>query len=242
MIRGMAFSPPMVRAIRAGIKTQTRRLISRSNLRFWTNDTKYIRPDRDFVDRALLGAQDFRSVGGAIVWRAKAFEYQVGDLTTWQARPMPEQGDHVYVREAIERSVDLGAFYRADSATIPGVAWKWKPKVLAGRYMPTGLARTWLVIKAVRIERLQDISEKDAAAEGMIYQRVIIDSNGDGGRHNEITADRYWNGTEEDDFEGHESAIDAYSDLWQQLHVQRGERWDNNPYVLVTEFEITAAP
>lgn len=75
-----------------------------------------------------------------------------------------------------------------------------------GRFMFRRHSRLTLYVTEVRVQRLQEISEADAIAEGILHQNVILDVKCYGGQPVYITADRYWNGTEPDEFEGFESA------------------------------------
>lgn len=103
------------------------------------------------------------------------------DLATGSTyRPPYAIGDRCYVKEGIERTADGAIAYRADGAVIPGSAWAWKPRTLPHRYMPKGLARLWLTVTDVRIERLHDITLADMLAEGI--KREPSQSPGDAWR------------------------------------------------------------
>jgi hypothetical protein len=85
--------------------------------------------------------------------------------------------------------------------------------------MPREAARITLEVKAVKIERVQDISEKDAKAEGikgkyMGYSRDLLS----GGIIHEY-----------DD-------VEQFIDLWDTLNGKRGCSWESNPWVYVYEF------
>lgn len=83
---------------------------------------------------------------------------------------------------------------------------KWKPSI----YMPREAARLFLLVKNVRVERLREITEEDAIAEGI---RIGI-----GGKP-------YF------------SCHDAFAALWDSINAKRGYGWDVNPWVWVIEFE-----
>ena len=79
----------------------------------------------------------------------------------------------------------------------------------SGRFMYKSLARIWLEITNIRVERVQDISEEDAKAEGV-------------GK-----------------FEGNDtySYAVSFASLWTSINAKRGYGWDKNPWVWVVEFE-----
>jgi len=80
--------------------------------------------------------------------------------------------------------------------------------------MPREAARIFLRVIDVRVERLQEITEEDARAEG-------CDAN--------IP-------------DGVPSSIVWFYEIWNRLNARRGYGWDTNPWVWVIEFERTEAP
>jgi len=82
-------------------------------------------------------------------------------------RPLPcrygAPGDLLWMRETWRQGpTATGAYYRAtDDDGTPAV--RWKPSI----FMPRALSRITLKLTDVRVERVQDISEADAAAEGV---------------------------------------------------------------------------
>lgn len=115
----MLFSAPMVRALLAGTKSQTRRIVKS--------------PAAD------------------------------GSVDRW---PYVE-GERLWVKESIARGPgELSAFV-ADGARTKATAWPWKRDRLPGMFCPKGLSRITLELTDVRVERLQAITEADAAAEGV---------------------------------------------------------------------------
>lgn len=209
------FSGPMVAAILREIrqpgtgKTQTRRAIPQSVLDAYDNYD-------DWCSNVSAGVPTSRQ------WEKEFFlercRYAVGDL--------------LWVRESIIKT-PAGIAYAADGASHYGAGGKLRatPSI----HMPRTASRITLRVVGVKVERLQDISEADAEAEGVIYQNVITDVHCAGGVHSEITADRYWNGTEPEDFEGHECATDAFADLWNQINGPGS--WEANPWVAAYSFE-----
>jgi hypothetical protein len=76
--------------------------------------------------------------------------------------------------------------------------------------MPRWASRILLEIVSVRVERLQDISDADAWAEGIDKAEVLSMPCADG-------------------------AVAAYSVLWEQINGPGS--WDANPWVWVVEFK-----
>ena len=85
---------------------------------------------------------------------------------------------------------------------------KWRPSI----HMPRWAARIFMTVNTVRVERVQDISEEDAKAEGVSPENAQL--YGRGGA--------YQNG---------------FWELWDSINEKRGYGWDVNPYVWVYEFE-----
>lgn len=161
MIRPMLMNAPMVRAILDGSKTQTRRVLR-------------LRPPDDC---ALLEVGPFHP---QVVDRHGDFQpgaERFGVFTVngeWSfVSPHGQPGDQIWVRETFQKFTDDGAIlFRADpeSAELMQELKRdqcleavWKPSI----FMPRWASRITLEITGVRVERLQDISEADAIAEGI---------------------------------------------------------------------------
>lgn len=88
--------------------------------------------------------------------------------------PYGKAGDIIWVKETWGKTPDFGYVYKADQTPEgeairqeyikAGAKWaKWKPSI----HMPYAAARLFLRIIDIRVERLQDINQKDAIAEGV---------------------------------------------------------------------------
>lgn len=171
--RPILMSGPMVRALLEGRKTQTRRIVKPQP----HEDCGAIEVGRyhpTVVDRhgdEQPGAEIFGAYSLDGDWGAKC--------------PYGAPGDRLWVREAwIEYDktgyvVDptQGRFvYRADCApgtfASDGIWWKWKSSI----HMPRWASRLTLTLTDVRVERVQDISEAEAEAEGFASRSDFLDT------------------------------------------------------------------
>lgn len=156
------FSTPMVKAILAGRKTMTRR-------------THGLERINDFVQKGHILRYDSIEDGqdeDGYVW----FEEIGPDGNPTEiyrsAKPKYQIEDHIWVRETFFdarkwRHAPLFAdgpdiIYKADEDAFIG-CHNWQPSL----FMPKEAARIWLECTSVRCERLMDITESDAIAEGV---------------------------------------------------------------------------
>lgn len=103
------------------------------------------------------------------------------------------------------------AIYRAEWERSHG-GIHWKPSIHMARWA----SRITLEITGVRVERLQEISDDDALAEGCVSTAVVNETK--------------------DDYTG-EYANEQYARLWDSLNSKRGYSWESNPWVWVIEFK-----
>ena len=199
--RPILFSAPMVRALLAGTKTQTRRAVK---LKAWHTVEE-------------------RDNGQHWPWMYDGER----NADYWLPCPYGQPGDRLWVRETwmdlqgtgVEHRDLAGKLQRYSYAadTPPGsygdetrkdFGLKWRPSI----HMARIVSRITLEVTGVRVERLQDISEADAKAEGVSAKH---------------TADADY------------TAREAYSVLWEQINGPG--TWDANPWVWVVEFKRAAA-
>lgn len=112
-----------------------------------------------------------------------------------------------------------GAFAAPD----PYAVWIKKPSI----HMPRWASRLTLTVTGVKIERLQDISEEDAVAEGIDR---VADNYGNGPAYCD-----YLLGKPHDTAEWYRSPIDSYRSLWD--HINGPGAWDRNPWVVAYTYE-----
>jgi hypothetical protein len=185
------FSAPMVRAILAGTKTQTRRIIKcPAHYQIEENDDGKPWPwmydserDRDHFMPCPYGEP------GTRLWVREAFMHEPADYC-WEASVS------IPCRPA-------STVYRADFPdSKPGEGWK--PSI----HMPRNLSRITLEIVDVRVERLQDISEADAIAEGAPWGACGAPQDG-----------------------SHKA---GFAQLWESINGPSS--WEANPWVWCIEF------
>jgi hypothetical protein len=190
--RPILFSAPMIRARLDGRKTQTRRVLKPPY------GTLEYMPDR--------------------TWRPICTKFFKGDRLwvkeAWRAR--------LYNQAVPPRDIDPWAtrlHFDADG-TPPecddGTNWD---RLRASIHMPRWMSRLTLTVTDVRVQRLQDISEADAMAEGADPSK------------------REWAGVEEfglssDPFRYRK----GFRDLWNSLHGP--DAWDANPWVCALTFTV----
>ncbi len=156
--RPILFSAPMIRALIAGAKTQTRRTLS-------TQPT-----GTPHAAQASLTKSGSRPVFYA------AWEHPAADGSTCCICPYGVPGDQLWVREAwgvwfdcYVQDSDEPTWYRADRMDPDAIGpSRWRPSI----HMPRHRSRILLEVTEVRVERLRDISRGDAMAEGCPFPNM----------------------------------------------------------------------
>lgn len=196
------FSGPMVKAILSGHKSQTRRLLKPQ-------------PVRQLWPCPYTGGwQEETESGGCTCSGGR----------TWR---LLFPGDVLYVRETwrvCKGGYVPGIEFRdgekrfpefRDLESFPEDNGKWRPSI----HMPKWAARLWLEVTDVRVQRLQDISEEDAIAEGCEggWEPVYYTDGS-------LSRDVYWQGARE-----------AFAKLWDSLSPA-GAKWADSPWVAAYTF------
>lgn len=195
------FSGEMVRAILDGRKTMTRRMVK---------------------------AQD-RTGGVYADQRDGSPVYPLGIEELLLRCSYGQIGDRLWVRESLRGDGQPGnrrigiMRYAADGEMVldNGVP------VCPSKHMPRWASRITVEITDIRVERLQEISEEDAIAEGM---QKSIGGLWCGAPHRAHGCPKQ-----------HNTAVEAFADLWDSLNAKRGYGWDVNPRVWVIEFRRVEA-
>ena len=218
--RPILFSAPMVRAILEGRKTVTRR---------------------------ALNAQALKNIGYGVQLgechelpsEGPLHPNSTGYYTSFCSYGFP--GDRLWVREtwAADAQVDAVAprdlnqgepiTYPADGAVRQtGCAMITPGKSRPSIHMPRWASRILLEIADVRAERLQDISEEQAVAEGLIWQ-----GQENGKVFYSHAESKYPPGAHQQFGISGVDAVSAFRNLWNSV----GGDWDANPWVWAVEFK-----
>lgn len=239
------FSTQMVKAILEGRKTQTRRIIKPqpskqlfdANMGYWSEEPKnlkqpYLKAKYQVGD--ILWVRETWKVGSWNDFDEKvAFDYKAyPDLKN---TPWVYYNDYDRFLELLSKCLceldGLGIepivdednemfYYKWEAGQSP---FKWKPSI----HMPREAARIFLKVTGVRVERLQDISEEDAIAEGI---ERIADYGTTG----------YKLYTQPDAAFSDIDAKWSFESLWHSINGE--ESWNENPFVWVYDFERIEKP
>lgn len=216
--RPILFSAPMVQAILAGNKTQTRRVVKMPKKAKW--GTEY--DGQVIIDDGSTFGQDIEvdelkcphGKVGDFLWVRETWAC-VSQCSDWMNRSV------VFVENYAEHGWTIQ--YRA--STHCEFEGDWRPSI----FMPRWASRILLEITGVRVERLHDISEQDALAEGIenktvdnnVYFKDYVSGN--------FFKRRFDDGTEKQ----------SYFSLWQSINGH--ESLKANPWVWVIEFKVIEA-
>jgi len=223
--RPILFTAPMIRALLEGRKTQTRRVIKNRGAL-----PDYRGPRGCERDPAMWGWEDgatgehialVAAVQGDPVWNGG---FAVGDrLWVKEGWSGALSFDRVKPRDLPRTAI----FYEADGAKsfedfAPG-------KSRSSRFMPRWASRLTLVVTKVRVQRVQDISEEDAKAEGIsVFPLQDADD-----------PSAWWQSAPGENQS--RTARGSFHSLWDSLNAKRGFGWDTNPWVVAVSFDVHCA-
>ncbi len=215
--RPILMNGPMVRAVLSGQKTQTRRLVKGivEDVRKgdWYADRRLVHKPTcqlgfcETVDDGVLacGGYDLEPNGAGI------------------RSPYGQPGDRLWVRETWglfdtepkDGPEKAKVFYRATDGDRDELRYQlWRPSI----HMPRWASRITLEVASVRVERLQDITEADAIAEGV--ERLTDDDGW-----------RCYLG----ECGGYTNALTSFRSLWESINGPGS--WAANPWVWRVEFK-----
>lgn len=208
--RPIIFSAHDVRATLEGRKTQTRRIVRPQppyECAFEVgvyNPTKIDRRGEEYPGTEVFGMYSLDGKWGRVC------PYGPGDLL-WVREPWADLRGMGFGAPFAYLADSLNRFGREDGDARDAREYygvKWRPSI----HMPREASRLILRVTNVRVERVQEISEGDAIAEG--WEPLSNANPGNGGPF----------------------AWFRYS--WDSIYAKRGLGWDTNPFVWVIEFEV----
>lgn len=186
------FNGEMVRAILDGRKTVTRRVLGEKQWldKKWGLDREpYAKGNKWFYDE----------------------QTKVDESQTHELKSRHQSGDFLYVRETFNSDWCDHTIYKADGGSAKEAGYSAEPKWHPSIHMPKEAARIFLRVTGVKVERLQDITEEQAKAEGAKAY----------GRNN-------CSGT---------SARIAFAEIWDKTVSEKQYEFFSNPWVWAYEFE-----
>lgn len=258
--RPIIFSAPMVRALLDGRKTQTRRIVSSRNTRFdggaWPrNRFEHCKWAAAWADAGPSPA------GNPGPYLKVEYPHQDDETLVSRVYPLVQPGDRLYVREAHSLHYAFGQATEVGSIN-DGARWgpwgglptaispdatqspKWRPSI----HMPRWASRLTLAVTDVRVQRLQDIGEADAIAEGIeplftkadiacrpeLYSKPMPWLNYLWHGHHDLTKKQIDEWPHQ--YSAYSEARLSFSSLWAKIHGP--DAWDANPWVVAVSFDV----
>ncbi len=203
----------MVKASLEGRKTQTRRVIT-----------------------PIISSEGFKYPITDVPEQSTTSPYYsifTGEQHAFKKCPYGVPGDILWVRETWRTAKGLDKYpprmtgpkspfqYKSDMASIRGSdVTKYSPwgRWRASIHMPRWASRIDLEIIDIRTEQVQDISDEDIIAEGILGDSYLEELN--------ITG------------RDPRSARGYFMELWNSINEKRGYGWDKNPLVWVVKFKV----
>lgn len=229
--RPILFSGPMVRALLDGRKTQARQLLKpvpyyRGSYGLEGDSENWGWEDESGDHVSVLDIMPSGFCVGDRLWVRERW----GVIQAYDGLSPRDLGVRHFYDGLYHGSIGYGTdpISRWCQTGCNGAAGRWRPST----HMPRWASRLTLTVTDVRVQRLQDISEEDAKAEGV--PRVLH---------------RGW----DELFYGHEGgeryssagqrAVDtpatlAFRDLWDSLNAKRGFAWADNPWIVAVSFDV----
>lgn len=215
--RPIIFSSAMIKALLAGRKTQTRRILKPQPARpEWLAGT-WVDAEREKFAGAMDGERSIvRFDVRDRLWVRE--NYRV-DAKLDDHKPRDIEPDWPVAYEA-------GVWSELRRAVVPD-RQEGMGKLRPGMFMPRCFSRITLDVMGVRVQRLQDISDEDAIAEGVQF---LPDGTPEIGSPYAVDLCPGW--------AGGDTARDAFKMLWGIINGATA--WDANPWVVAVSFERTA--
>ena len=216
--RPIIFNTEMVKAILDGRKTQTRRILK-------VPKNGRIKPGTVVHSNGVISICFDQS--GCAEWKMLKC-------------PHGKIGEHLWVREtwATEKYCDnkkpselhgIETIWFLSDGDYNGIGTHTQGKTRPSIFMPRWASRINLEITDIRVERVQDIKERDCEAEGI----EVAESIGD-------YAGTLWTARTGKATFSFFDAQSAFQYLWDSINAKRGYGWESNPHVWIIEFKKVA--
>jgi len=237
-VKPIPFTAESTRAINQGRKTQTRRVMTPEPDPMWLmvhawrlRAPMHVCNDGRLYEGLKANGEPLAGLPSMVA------PYAVGDLL-WVREPwycddyrIPERGPlpsrlppEVHPRDFVYRADGEARVHFPESEDIDSFRWR-NP-----RFAPRWASRTTLEVLEVRVQRVQEITEADAIAEGIETDRPRADHPlwylGGPHRVKGKGAKVFY------------EARTAYADLWDHLNAKRGYSWISNPWIYAYTFRI----
>lgn len=224
MSKPILFNTEMVQAILAGTKTQTRRAIQDKFYYHLQGDSKNLPYVKKYTDDFIDSNAKYKN--GDVLWVREPARVISSNAFEATMQCEYKADGHVVDIDIDDKHIDadFDDNYDGDKDYIKT---KW---IRECNGIPNGcikeLARIYLKVTNVRVERLQDIEHEDICSEGMNFDSYCLQdqsksySNDEHGEvdYCEDMANEWWQG------------------LWNST-AKDGYKWQDNPFVFVYEFE-----
>jgi hypothetical protein len=172
--------------------------------------------------REVIKKPTYTSIGGTHVSSPYIKGSEIFVKEGWGMEKYGEWGEY---EDANGEPTRTSICYKSDGDKTP-IYSHWN----AAKSMPQWASRLTLQIKEIRVERLAEISEEDAIAEGVEEVTIPIFEN--------IKPKiKSWKWYEKDNF-GTYSAIKSFGKLWNATHKKPEEKFGANPFVFVYQFQL----
>lgn len=227
--RPILFKAEMVNAILDGSKTQTRRIVKPQPDLVANGIVARFTPDDQKLGRlGEIVNCPFGKVGDQL-WVRETFCSSDRNVAGYKADALcgafgyDGDGNKIFVKHGYILDHSCKQTYQNNfeegwnTFGLGHFGGKWKPSI----FMPKWLSRIQLEITNIRIERLNDISEEDAIAEGIERGNKWLN----GSRN-------YYN---DNDHHGWQRPVDSYRSLWESINGKGS--WAANPWVWIVEFK-----
>lgn len=234
--RPILFSAPMVQALLAGRKTQTRRILPHPEYYGCpTGDCPHSHQDE--CNKAMVEntAADLRYAVGDRLYVREEY-YQRGHW--WEdATDLTAKGKPKWKFAAYDHNITFDAppkFLKARSRSNPAEI-HWYKRL--GRFMPRRYSRVTLAVTDVRVQRLRDCSESDAVAEGVEPGLHPDTGKPCGWKSYEIIhSGRHKGQPNPHAIVPNKSPVTSYAELWDSINGEGA--WDANPWVVAVSFDV----